>query len=202
MYAKGFSRTDPDTLRERLHERLQPASPVSGGILAGTLVETPAGWQPVETLRIGGHVHTLDGGPTRVLALNRRIVTSETKVAVIHVPGGHFDACSDLILIAGQHVLIETLDEASPGAAPYIMVPARALTSDPMVSFAYLEQQTEVIIPLFAEEEAIFVNTGVLLHCPSVMDGAGRFPENSFFPRLDSAIAHEFLKSRAARLSN
>ena len=100
-------------------------APVIGGIVAGTLVETETGWLPVENLRIGTRVHTLDGGLTRVLALDRRSLAPQAETSLIHVPGGHFDACSDLMLVPGQHVLLDTLGDSTHGHAPYLLVPAR-----------------------------------------------------------------------------
>ena len=176
-------------------------APVIGGIVAGTLVETETGWQPVDHLRIGTRVHTLDGGLTRILALDRRSLAVQAETSLIHVPGGHYDACCDLMLVPGQHVLIDTLGDRSHGAAPYVLLPAMALTSDPLIRRDFPDLTVEVITPLFAEEEVIFANSGVLLHCPSVIDGAGRYPDDSFFPRLDAATARQFLNRRAARLA-
>ena len=59
----------------------------------------------------------------------------------------------------------------------------------------------DVITPLFADEELVYANTGVLLHCPGITDGAGRYPEDSFFPRLDAVAARTFLARRSARLA-
>jgi hypothetical protein len=180
----------------------QPAvipAPVVGGIVAGTLVEGANGWVAVETLRIGDKVQTLDGGLTRIHALDRRILTQAAESSLIHVPGGCYDACSDLMLVPGQHILIDTLGDL--GTAPYTLVPAVALICDTQIRRSFPDVQVAVITPLFADEEIIFANSGVLLHCPSVIDGAGRYPSDSFFPRLDAANAREFLVRRAARLA-
>lgn len=176
-------------------------APVIGGIVAGTLVETETGWLPVENLQIGTRVHTLDGGLTRVLALDRRSLAPQAETSLIHVPGGHFDACCDLMLVPGQHVLLDTLGDSTHGHAPYLLVPALALTTDPLIRRDFPDLNVQVITPLFAEEEVVFANSGVLLHCPSVIDGAGRYPDDSFFHRLDAASARAFLTRRAARLA-
>ena len=114
------------------------------------------------------------------------------------MPGGTHDACSDLWLVPGQHVLIDTVDAHS---APYLLVPAIALTCDPAVRHSFHDTVVEIITPMFADEEVIFANSGVLLHCPSVIDGAGRYPDDSFFPRLDAASARVFLQLRGLRLA-
>ena len=175
-------------------------APVVTGIVAGTLVETAQGWRDVASLRIGDVVQTLDGGLARIHGLDRRVLQPAAETALIHVPGGCHDACSDLWLVPGQHLLIDTLEDVAIGA-PFALVPALALTSDGLVRRDFPTKAVEVITLLFADEEVVFANSGVLIHCPGVMDGAGRYPENSFFPRLDTTAARAFLKSRAARLA-
>lgn len=177
-------------------------APVIGGIVAGTLVDAAKGWVAVETLRIGDKVQTLDGGLARIHALDRRTLVPEAETSLIHVPGGTFDACSDLLLVPGQHLLLDTLNDAALGGAPYTLVPAIALTADRLVRRTFPDLTIEVITPLFADEEIIFCNSGVMLHCPSVIDGAGRYPDDSFFPRLGAATARSFLDRRAARLAD
>jgi hypothetical protein len=175
-------------------------APVLGGIVAGTLVESETGWLPVENLRIGDKLQTLDGGLARVHGIDRRPLLQQAGAALIRVPGGLYDACSDVMLVAGQHVLIDTLNDPDhPG--PYALVPAGALICDPLVRQSFPDQDIDIITPLFADEEVIFANSGVMLHCPSMADGAGRYPEDSFCPRLETGPAREFLTRRAARLA-
>jgi hypothetical protein len=201
MFMQDFAKiTTEITLVSRHFPTVIPA-PVIGGIVAGTLVEGERGWVAVETLRIGDRVQTLDGGLARVHALDRRTLAQAAETALILLPGGTHDACSDLMLVPGQHVLIDTLNDASFGTSPYALVPSVALTSDPLVRRSFPGNTVEVITPMFADEEIVFANSGVLLHCPSIIDGAGRYPDNSFFPRLDAATARAFLQRRAARLA-
>lgn len=56
--------------------------------------------------------------------------------------------------------------------------------ADPLIQRDFPDGAVEVITPLFAEEGVLFVNSGVLLHCPSVIDGAGRYPMTASFPAL------------------
>ena len=172
-------------------------APILGGIVAGTLVEGECGWVAAETLQIGDRLQTLDGGLARIHALDRRKLTPQAETSLIHVPGGTHDACSDLWLVPGQHILVDTVNDHT---APWLLVPAIALTCDSAVRHSFPDTQIEIITPLFADEEVIFANTGVMLHCPSVIDGAGRYPDNSFFPRLDAATARAFLQKREQRL--
>ena len=69
MFMQDFSRHITDTATAVYPQNCAP-SPVTTGLVAGTLVETKAGWQKVETLRLGDFVQTLDGGLARVLGLD------------------------------------------------------------------------------------------------------------------------------------
>lgn len=201
MFMQDFAKLTTEFALVMPRSRPVIPAPVIGGIVAGTMVESENGWANVETLRVGDKVHTLDGGLARILGLDRRTLAPEAEVSLIHVPGGRYDACSDLLLVPGQHLLIATLDAANLGTAPYVLVPAIALTSDADVRRSFPDHKIEVITPLFGDEEIVFANSGVLLHCPSIVDGAGRYPDASFFPRLDAAQARAFLLRRAGRLA-
>ena len=175
-------------------------APVLGGIVAGTLVESETGWIAAEDLRVGDRLHTLDGGLARIHGLDRRMLGVQSDMSLIHVPGGSFDACSDLWLVPGQHVLVDTAHDPDQ-TTPYVLLPATALTADAAVRHSFPQTAVPVITPLFADEEIIFANSGVMLHCPSLVDGAGRYPETSFFPRLEGDFARSFLASRNMRLA-
>lgn len=175
-------------------------APVTTGLVAGTLLETSSGWRPIEALTVGDCVQTLDGGLARVLHLDRRTLRPEVETALLMLPGGQYDACSDLLLLPGQHLLIDTLDDEAMQGAPFAMIPAQALAG-PNVRRHSAPKAVDIITPLFADEEIVYANTGVLLHCPGITDGAGRYPEDSFFPRLDAVAARAFLARRSARLA-
>lgn len=168
--------------------------PVLTGLVAGTKVETDRGWTDVARLNRGDKVYTLDGGLARILGLDRRSATVRT----LRVPGGMLDACSDIDLLPRQPVLIETLDDPEIGGAPFVLVPAEALSVLPHLSQG--EMAAEIVTPLFADEEVVFANSGVLLRCPGVIEGAGPMTMDSFFPTLDLPEARAFLRRREARL--
>ena len=174
---------------------------VTTGLVAGTLLETQAGWRPVQTLRIGDAVQTLDGGLARILGLDRRILTADGLATLIKIDGGHFDACSDLLLLPGQHVLLDTLDDPQMDGSPFAMIAALALLATPGARRTPLGTSVEVITPMFADEEVVYANSGVLLHCPGIIDGAQGFPDTSFFPRLDAVQARHFVHRRHARIA-
>ncbi len=200
MFMKDFTKAATEFVL--VQPRLPAVTPshVVTGIVAGTLVEATNGWRAIETLRIGDAIQTLDGGLARILGLDRRSLTPSAETALIHVPGGCHDACSDILLVPGQHLLMDTLGDTACDGAPFVLLPAIALTSDAFARRHFPQVPVEVITPLFADEEVIYANSGVLLHCPGIVDGAGRYPDTSFFPRLDAATARAFLQRRAARL--
>ena len=200
MFMQDITKSKPAFALTTPRQAPVVAAPVLGGIVAGTLVEGECGWVAAESLRIGDRLQTLDGGLARIHGLDRRVLAAQAETSLIHVPGGFYDACHDLWLVPGQHVLIDTVQDADQ-TAPYVLVPAIALTCDQAIRHSFPGVAIEVITPLFADEEVIFANSGVLLHCPSVIDGAGRYPDDSFFPRLDAATARAFLNRRSLHLA-
>jgi len=196
MFMKDFTRTAHSTLAAELL-----CKPVTGGILAGTLVETATGWRGVETLRMGDLVQSLDGGLARVLAVDRRTLRPDMGQAVVAVPGGAFDACSDLQLLPGQHLLVDTLGDAALPDDAFALIPALALEGRMGCTRRYALREIEVITPMFATEEIVWANSGLLIHCPGIADGAGHRPESDFFPRLDVPGACALLTRRCGLLA-
>lgn len=175
-------------------------APATSGFTAGTLVETASGWRAVETLAIGMRVQTLDGGLCRVLGLDRRTLRPEADTALIRLEGGSYDACSDLVLMPGQHLLIDTLADAEYPDEMAVLIPAAALIGRTGACRHFPARATEIITPMFAEEEVVWANSGVLLHCPAIGTGAGRRPASEFFTRLETPAARSLLARRDLRL--
>lgn len=176
-------------------------TPVTTGLVAGTLLETRLGWRAVETLAIGDAVQTLDGGMSRIMGLHRCILRADAGASLIRIDGGWHDACSDVLLLPGQHVLLDTLNDPQQGGAPFAMIAALALLASPGARRTSPATDVQIITPMFADEEVVYANSGVLLHCPGLADGAGHYPENSFFPCLEATEARHFLHRRTARLA-
>lgn len=193
MFMKDFTRFAEDIAAVPPMETTTGAA-VLTGLVAGTQVETDHGWRDVTDLCRGDRVQTLDGGLARILGLDRR----EAEIETLLLPGGYMDACSDLCLLPRQPILVSTLDDPEIGAAPFVLIPAEALSALPFLTRQ--RQKAEVITPLFADEEVVFANSGVLLRCPGVIEGAGPMSMDSFFPTLDLAEARAFLARRETRL--
>ena len=166
---------------------------VSTGLIAGTLVETATGWTPVEDLRIGDAVQSYDGGLARVVGLDREWITASLGAYVLHLPGGALDNCSDLILLPGQNLLVDTLNDADLPDDVVALIPAAALEGVLGTTRARIEKPLEIITPRFADDEAIFANSGTLLHCPGIRQ-TGLQPASDFFTTLNLLEARAFLR--------
>lgn len=159
------------------------------GVLAGTLVETPAGWRPVETLAAGDRIATLDGGFCQLLGVTRQRLHAMAGQEVIHVPGGVLDACSALDVMPEQGIFLASrIAEEVLGAAG-VLVPARVLAGHFGITRRTIATTTERIVLHFAREEIVFANSGFLIHAAP----EGQEPGEGFFDRLDADRAEAML---------
>ena len=171
-------------------------APAMTGLSSGCLVDTPTGWVAAADLRIGMRVHSLDGGEVMILGLDRTPVVNQ---AAVFIGGGVAGNCADLLMPMGQHLLVDTLEDTTYPDAEVVLVPAEAWLGQPGVREITLTD--ELTTPLFADEEILWINSGTLIHCPSVAFGAGLVPDSPFFDRLSLDAARAFLMRRAARLA-
>lgn len=157
------------------------------GLLTGTLVETATGWQPVERLAVGDRLQTLDGGLRPILGLDRREVAAEAMA--LHLPGGAFGNCADLLVLPGQELLVDTLGALEDAA--FARFPAAALEGIAGIHRVPLAQASAIVILRFAEEEAIWANSGLLLHCPALPGESGE--TDCFYPQVGAAEARALI---------
>jgi hypothetical protein len=165
-------------------------SALSQGIFGPTLIDSETGWRPAHSLRIGDRVHTLDGGLQRIAALSRRIVSVGERA--IKVSGGYFDADDDVLLLPTQGILLQTMNLMT---APYARLQARALANCLGAAHAIAPSRAEIVTPIFAEEEVIWAQSGLLLLCPGVRSTATAFPE------MHAQAATLFLTERSRRFA-
>jgi len=160
------------------------------GLIAGTMVETAAGWHPVEDLSVGDSVATYDGGLQVVRAISHgfwepQSVAAQTE-GLLHVPGGALDNCASLYLSDVQLVMIESPEAEKLLGEPAVLVPAAALVGFRGVERVFREDRVEMINLRFDDEELVYANTGTLIHCPS---GA----QSDYFTRLSVSRARALL---------
>jgi hypothetical protein len=171
------------------------ATPLRAGLLAGTRVETATGWRAVETLRRGDLVHSFDGGLRPVVAVDRDWLVPGADTVLV-LPGGALNTSGDLQLLPGQMILLDGWTGDLPGGAPVALGPAEALEGLFGTRRLAVARPTEVLIPVFAEEEGIYTDGGLILHCPGVAAGPNGRSEDEFFARLDVRVARALLAHR------
>ncbi|MFN6980252.1 MAG: Hint domain-containing protein [Gemmobacter sp.] len=162
-----------------------------GALIAGTRVETAGGWRDVAHLRAGDRLQTFDGGLRPLIAVEQVRLVPEAGRMAIRIEGGTLGACDDLTLLPGAQVLIAT-GKTRPEAAR-ALVPALSLRGVPGVVTVPLDGPVSAVRPVFADDEVIWANTGVLLFSPGPVRTAQ-------FPALDPAAARHALARRSAPL--
>lgn len=180
-----------DATRFVAAEAAHPAAPVRAGLTAATLVETAQGWRPAASLRRGDRVQSFDGGLREIVALGRDWLAPGS-CSLLHLPGGLLGAMADIALLPGQHLLLDTWDDLALTEAVVALVPAEAAHGLGGATLRPVTEPTEIVMPVFAEEEAIHTNGGLLLHCPGI-DAAA-----AFYPRLALPQARALLRGRLA----
>jgi hypothetical protein len=164
----------------------------SSGLVAGTLVETAEGWQPVESLAIGQRVQTWDGGLRPLQRLEA--VRVAPGAGLVALPGGVLSTCSDMLLLPGQHLLVETGAAAEVLDQDVVLVPASALDGYRGAAAVRQRKGVDVIRLGFEAEEIVYANTGAMLHCPAVGAAApAEAPRSGFFTALDREGARRLL---------
>ena len=156
------------------------------GLAAGTLVETAVGWRAVELLRVGDHVHTLDGGLRQVRRVERTYY-GETRGGyaldgVLHVPGGAIGNCDAMVLMPQQQVMMMSRVAEDLLGVPMVLLPASALDGYRGISRTAVDGLVEAITLGFDDEEIVYANSGVLMQCAGTVG-------SDFFTVLDHGRA-------------
>lgn len=159
----------------------------NAGLIAGTLVETAAGWRRVELLRVGDRMHTYDGGLRQLRRVERTYYGAEHGgyglEGVLHVPGGALDNCEDVFVMPDQMLMIESQVAAELLGTVPVLMPASALEGYRGIARQQPRGLIEAIMLGFDDEEVVFANSGLLAHCAA---GAA---ESGFFTTLDHGRA-------------
>ncbi len=150
------------------------AKNVPVGLIAGTQLETAAGWRPVEKLMRGDKVYTYDGGLRAINRLDRSFVDA-AEVApegLVLIPGGVLSNSDDLLVLPEQKLLIETT--ALGGVAALFR--AADLIGQDGIHRVRSTSHIQVVRPVFDDEEVLWANSGLLFHCAASMGAPGFFP--------------------------
>ena len=99
------ARLDPRITCLAVSDRVEPVGPVAT-IAAGTLIDTPEGARPIESLRLGEQVLTLDNGPQPVRWVLSQYHPAGGLLAPICLRAPYFALRQDVRLAAVQRLLI------------------------------------------------------------------------------------------------
>lgn len=141
------------------------------GLMAGTRVASNLGWRPVEALAVGDKVLTFDNGVQQIVDMKRTMLwVDATSVSrgcwPVTIPSGALGNVNDVTLLPDQGVMLETEAAADPMGDPFAIVPAQALDGRCGIYRAVPQQPVELITLYFANEEVIYVDGGLMVHCP------------------------------------
>ncbi|SLN13199.1 Hint domain-containing protein [Roseisalinus antarcticus] len=162
-------------------------APIVGtvGLLAGTRVETAAGWRDVAELCCGDLLFTMDGG-CRPL---HDIRIAHGGDDAVRVPAGVLGADADTYLAPDQLVLVET-----GWAIDWLGTPVALARAGDLVGVMGIRRKAaptrHLRMPVFAEEEILFAASGLRLFTPGGL--APSTPE--YFVLLDREEAAEVLR--------
>jgi Hint domain len=142
-----------------------------GGFVSGTHVASNRGWRAVEVLCVGDKVLTFDSGMQVIVDIQRETLVSPQRLNPqaqwpVLVPRGAMGNRREMWLMPEQGMLVES-DAASDALGdPFAVVPARALAGLGGIRIAGSADQLRITTLAFAGDEVIYVEGGMLAHCP------------------------------------
>ncbi|UWQ20268.1 peroxidase family protein [Jannaschia sp. W003] len=176
---------------------------------AGTLVVTALGKLPIETLRPGARVLTLDHGLQRVRWVGRTEVAAEGRFAPIRIDAGALGNTRSLAVSPQHRMLLASAHAALLFGAEDVLAPALALVgragiaraAGGIVTYVHvLFDRHEIVLAEGIPSESFHPGAAVL----SGMNGAARDEVLALFPALRTrgygAPARPALRAREARL--
>lgn len=145
---------------------------LADGLMAGTLVATDLGWQPVQDLRAGDRVVTFDNGmqvlrSVRVSSLWTAQAEAPRKVWPIQVPAKALGNRADMTLMPEQAVLIESDQAEELYGDPFMLVAAGTLDGHKGITRVPPQREITVVTLEFEGDEVVYVNGTLLAHCPA-----------------------------------
>ncbi|WP_298914870.1 Hint domain-containing protein [uncultured Roseobacter sp.] len=147
------------------------APPVSHGIVAGTRVASNLGWRVAEALTVGDKVLTFDNGVQTIMDIQRATLWADgTEIAKglwpVVIPAGALGNAQEVTLLPDQGVMLESEAASDPLGDPFAVVPAQALEGLCGIRRSPPAHPVELITFYFARDEVIYIDGGLLIHCP------------------------------------
>lgn len=177
---------------------------VAGGLIAGTLVATDLGWQPVQDLRAGDRVVTFDNGMQRLRSV--RIASLWTaqneaprRVWPMQVPARVLGNRTEMTLMPEQAVLIESDAAETLYGDPFMLVSAGTLDGHKGITRVPPQREITVATLEFEGDEVVYVNGTLLAHCPAPRVETVRSAEDLMLTGMHGAY-HRLTDMQARRL--
>lgn len=145
---------------------------IAVGLIAGTLVATEMGWQPVEDLYAGERVVTFDNGmrPLKAVKISK-LWTAEhnapRSIWPLEVPKRALGNRETIRLLPDQSVLIESDEAEALFGDAFMMVAAGVLDGYKGIARVPPTREMTVVTLEFANDEVVYANGTTLVHCPS-----------------------------------
>jgi hypothetical protein len=174
-----------------------------GGVICftpGTSIATPAGPRPVEALRAGDAVQTVDSGPQPVRWIGRRRISGARLVAMPHLRPvrlrvgalGIRQPDQELLVSPGHRVLVRGAVARSLFNTPEVLVAAGDLVNDATIAVDPGVREVSYIHLLLPRHEVIWAN-GVQtesFHPASAAPGALAEADRARLLEIDPALVH------------
>ena len=142
------------------------------GLIAGTLVATEMGWQPVEDLRTGDRVVTFDNGmrPLKSVSVSTLWTVEASaprNVWPMEVPAKALGNRETLRLLPDQSVLIESDEAEDLFGDPFMMVNAGVLDGYKGITRVPPAREMVIVTLVFDADEVVYASGTTLVHCPN-----------------------------------
>ncbi|WP_109313514.1 Hint domain-containing protein [Ruegeria sp. AU67] len=130
----------------------------------GTLIETPDGMRPIETLAVGDEVVTMDRGPQRIRWIGARALTGQElsekpKLRPIRIAAGTLGSGlpqRDLLVSPQHRMLVRSAIAIRMFNTSEILVAAHALVGVPGITVEENAESVEYFHMLFEQHEIVF----------------------------------------------
>ncbi|WP_204112862.1 Hint domain-containing protein [Shimia biformata] len=122
-----WNQPNPDTLT---YDSVSAGDTGLACFVVGTLIDTPDGPRPIESLKPGDLVSTLDNGPMPLRWTGRRTVDGRDIHAPVRIAEGVFGARRDHFVSPQHRILVQGWRAELLFGEPQMLVPAKALIND------------------------------------------------------------------------
>lgn len=171
MYGWSINVAPKMPTSEALAASTKTGDTASAGLIAGTMVASAQGWQPVETLKVGDRVHTFDNGMQPIIDIKRRVLWEkeadrETQPWPVVIPEDALGNSHEMIFLPDQGVMLESENACDRMGDPYAIMPAQVLEGLCGIESAPAGHAMELVSLVFAAEEVVYIDGSMLVYCP------------------------------------